>query len=765
MKPKPKKQMIGVIAATTAAILMTPAIANAAPTGDATGGSKGGYGGAGLQGTWKYFKSAPKTPNGGADNNATAWQAFYKSITADRLGWSDEEREKYAEGQALKKGANPGVCKESRVIAWVAPATGIRSDGTAVQNPNDLVGAFPHTNARGTFGEVVKANTMNNSLATATPLTGSSLMNNDDVKKYLQWDKKNNNKMFASPGYTLLCSWWKRDEEKVREYETINRDSNLLNTNTAGVVAGATSYTTIVSPQILETKAGIAYDPIGKPNLHTQSSAILKTNFGKLMDEVVSGARAAQLAAIQTCAAGLAAAAATGGTASPAAIPGCAAAGEFAAEAAGRIAADQAIPRATVELDALNKEGLKEGGVLNVQESAAFASFLDPTSAEGGTKLPVKEATITKCKIKEKFNNDTNTWEQISKTCHKEVSIEPGENVAGTDIPVINWESNFYQIMSVHCNEKAAELSSNDPTLKVVNKDSTEKGGLSTVLMTKQYGGGRPLHLDFGDKGNPDREKAATGEIGYYDKECPFECAPAGAPRATLVSVKTPNVEPNNFKFFRDNVWRTVNITRWVPKASADVNIATALVPVSTTINRWVAGTPGTQTKTGGRFEMKTITGAKLFTGDSDPKEQKNYSLDLFSNANTTILPGLADTFQVRSSWASDANAPQVINVKWEYAPLVISTEFSKVGFGGAGGSMTNSHNQTQYPVQGKCYANYGTTKQYDTTDDFYNFTGTGSDNNLDNGEVLEGSNFSSKSKPADSQTNLVITFLRATTN
>lgn len=96
-----------------------------------------------------------------------------------------------------------------------------------------------------------------------------------------------------------------------------------------------------------------------------------------------------------------------------------------------------------------------------------------------------------------------------------------------------------------------------------------------------------------------------------------------------------------------------------------------------------------------------------------------------------------------------------------EYAPNVATTFPSQVGFtrtGTATSTAKTAGNVSKTaPIQGKCYAHFGTAVSSNTVESFQKNTGSGTINGLD-GVVSVGS------KPADSAYNLVINFVRSTT-
>ena len=185
---------------------------------------------------------------------------------------------------------------------------------------------------------------------------------------------------------------------------------------------------------------------------------------------------------------------------------------------------------------------------------------------------------------------------------------------------------------------------------------------------------------------------------------------------------------------------------------------------ITTTITRWAEGTPSTQNTEGDKFIMKTERGSRLFTDDRDPLTQKNWDTSTFSNANSTMLTGLHRAFTVQGSWPSEQGKPQVLNVKWEYAPDVSTAFSTKLGFSQKGNgeglaAVSDQRKDVAAAIQGMCYANFGTESGSDMTDLFHDNTGTGTLNNLDTAPVGGVGE-----RPEDIESNLVLQFVRATT-
>ena len=283
----------------------------------------------------------------------------------------------------------------------------------------------------------------------------------------------------------------------------------------------------------------------------------------------------------------------------------------------------------------------------------------------------------------------------------------------------------------------------------------------------------------FGHPGTP------SGSVGFYDKECPFECianpdttvanansanlnvtntvdgSKGTSEKAGLTGAKSDKINGNTLTFFRDNDPKIIDVDLWYPTPGSNGVVNYAGEPAqTTTVTRWVEGTPGVNGETGGKFRMNAISGSTkkpLFTGTGTPKTQKNWNKSTDSTRTSEIIAGQFTKFDVAATWASEEDKPQVLNFKWEYAPNV-DTRFptTSIGFSGDNSKILGNVNTVSEKIEGKCYANFGTDTSIDTVDLFQKYTGTNTTNNLDKGPI--------QGTTKDLQTNLVIDFVRATT-
>lgn len=503
------------------------------------------------------------------------------------------------------------------------------------------------------------------------------------------------------------------------------------------------AYMTQISRQIAKN----GKDPIGVDNLHDQNG-VKTTKFAALWDDITKnpnnykGKSPAEIKALVDQA----------------------------------VAADKKANHATVDLDAQNKAGLAEGGVLNINQLTRSATI--------SAKQDIVDTQKRTCTTITDWVKDAKSgaWVVSPKkpvtSCDEWTTVSSSTSMtASTQIDATPKQTAFWQMLSVHCNKAQFEaLVNNAPGAKVVDSGDASKA-LSAVAYSRTYTQ-QPALLDFGDANNTKSALKASADLGFYDKECPFECrASATAQGASAQNGATQNMgnkkpdgngatvgrygavsgrnNDSKFSFFRDNVKHLISTDVWYPASNSVVKYNGA-APLSTTINRWSEGTPSLDGSDGGKFTMTTQNGKELFKGTDTPTTQKNFSTDTFSNATSEQLSGLVRAVNVQSTWASEKDKPQTFNFKWEYAPTV-NTQAMATGIGFTSSDVPMGTAQTlPAAIQGKCYGVYGSNSNtIDTPKLFAANTGTGTKNNLDGG-LIDGAN--------NEKANLYVSFVRSTT-
>lgn len=667
-----------------------------------TGGMSGGHGNG--HSTSAHWESA-------AGTRGTAWKQFVKSA-----GWSESNVVSKLNAQKV----NVGICRNSTVIWWTQYSSGWMYNWSGTTIGNSAI--------TGTLTKPVK---IHGRAPWAAEVTA--------INKWLNGRK--------NP--VVLCS---QNDPAPQKVHWSNFRNTYTSTKDTYSKTGVYSNSTTVVPMLIEGKY------VGDSTPEAQSSTT-KTSFGRLYDSIAAGKDTISYDDLKKKA-------------------DAAVAADAASSASGKV-------DMTVNLSDKNKSAFAKGGIFNISEFQASATLV---------------ATRTN-----NYRNDqrqdctrTDTWDQ------KNGGYKAGKSVCGrwynrsqTIIGVSNnltknvqTQKNvgFWQMISVHCNKQDFEklVSAKATGATVINSgDSTN--GISAVAKSKLYTA-QPTTLDFGDEHNPNADAAKSSTMGFFDKECPFDCTAStktadgasadngatknsgttGTTNGSKNGAVSGSQRGNNFTFFRDNTAKDVSVDVWYPKTTDVVDYKSSpAAAITTTITRWATGTPGTQTTEGGKFIMKTkdSTPTTLFTGSTDAVTQKNWDTTTFSNANSTALTGLHRLFTVQSSWASENGKPQVLNVKYEYAPAVTTSFPTAVGFGTAKNNLTqvsDNASSSSANIQGKCYATFGADTNSSTSQKFHDYTGSGTTNTLDKSPV-DGASVGEGN--ANIPTNLVLKFVRATTN
>ncbi|WP_243224554.1 hypothetical protein [Microbacterium sp. CIAB417] len=380
----------------------------------------------------------------------------------------------------------------------------------------------------------------------------------------------------------------------------------------------------------------------------------------------------------------------------------------------------------------------------------------------------------------------------------------------------INWHNTrtpevtgFWQILSVHCNpeELAAALrayGTEGKDYRIVSQIHTNTGVTAVIHTTAQSSiptaQGSKL---FGFSGYPVTDGALirTSDLGFYDKHCSIQCTTnpnaAGASSRNgatdNVSSHSNRVEGGNggaayedtisnyYEMFRDNKEREVSVNVAYPVAD-QVWQYDGAAPIATTVTLWhdpaldprerlsipegekgyprIGSTPDTSPQ-GGQLRVSAVNQGgvvELFTGNSAPVTQKNFSVDTYSGPWATKVRGAYSDFEVSGTWASLEDQPVVMNVKWEYRPTTETTVPAVVGFGAHTVARTENTRLPQV-IDVDCYGVFGASGSPAPSEYAADrHTGTGTPNVIDR-NVLKP-NLAGSEARAD-QRNLVIRFIR----
>lgn len=563
------------------------------------------------------------------------------------------------------------------------------------------------------------------------------------------------------------------------------------------------TYITSVTPEyVLDAdKKRATKDIIGKDNLNAQSASKL-TDFGKVYEEVEKAKATIDANKAK----------------------------DMAAEWKSKVTNATDNQRTQVDLNAKNKEGMAEGGILNVTESQKRATINISTTP---TKYQVQARTFQR----QTRNGAHVAWVNVSAWANATGSMSNPNNVMWcTDFCVsggqgterqkykgtggaLSWytysnvatvrldttpTTGFWQMLSVHCNDEGfkklvAELGSKI----TVETTGGEANGTSGFAHTEKYtsvadakaknGGALP----FGDASATTPGRKATSTLGFFDKECSFECiADPSTPGATTSNDAVNNVvntvernehgdrvgatldngkdvlDGNLFELFRDNQDREIRLNVRYPVSSGNISYD-GHAAKTTTVTNWKEGTPKTildasnsdkAKNNGGIFSIKGKDGKNIF-GPGEVKNQRNWDSGAFTSPNAAVVPYHMNKLTTKATWASEVGYPQIVNVKWEYAPQVSTSNIptGKIGFNNSGAKTIGTKTTETAPIEGKCYAQFGKTddSSIDTKQLFLDNTGSGTTNKIDTNILGTGGD---KNTAKEDQLNLVFNFVRSTT-
>lgn len=564
-----------------------------------------------------------------------------------------------------------------------------------------------------------------------------------------------------SPGTYLICVINSIERRATVEFQRQNLSSSTSRT-------APYSWNTQINPEVVNAAGE---DIIGVNNLNSQSSTATST-FGALYDSIATsgaGDYNSKVAAIDSA-----------------------------------IAADANTLHASVNLNANNQAGLAEGGVLSVNEFTRNATLsLDQAWSETRSRTATCDYRRGTTTLANPPNCNYTAWspwqEDVGSRNHsvtRNLGTQPN--------------TGFWQILSVHCNPtELGSLLDSISGEQIVSQTAGVDENSTTVLYTRKFDSRAAALTAREILGNDllslSAPVARTGQLGFYDKECNLVCvaspsAASGASSAngalTNQSITTnqggksylggalfnSEVNSNYLEIFRDNNDRDVTLNTAYPRSTDPQfkyggtypNAATgtgtvtipASAPVSTTITRWGSGTPATAADTGGQFSMVAVapggTRVQLFQPTATaPTTQLNWATNPYQSLNSTTLNGFYRSFIIKATWASEADLPQVLNVKWEYRPTVWTRFPSAVGFTNTAGNalQINSFGVLDQAVDGRCYAQYGTdSRDLNLGARVQASTGTGTTNTLDSA-LVEAAN---GDQSWEIQSNLVLKFVRA---
>ncbi len=418
-------------------------------------------------------------------------------------------------------------------------------------------------------------------------------------------------------------------------------------------------------------------------------------------------------------------------------------------------------PSAVLNLNENNQKGMGEGGILNIQEYAQPARATASTTTNnnqvwrcGWDHYTVTGWQPTGCQpVSGTINPDAldyagkgyARWDsQAQRNAYNPpnwgATFWQAASSSGTTVYPTRQNRGFWQMISAHCNEEGFRLLSQ--SVELVNL--FEDGGSNSGLYRTKHFDSKPNILPLGDNRAAEAGRVATSMLGFYDKECPFDCRPSSTGAgASNLNGATGNTGDSNFEkttkgkfgalsadglnsnyveLFRDNSENSIRLDTWYPIPTSVVQYDGAAAK-TTLFTRWASGTPtvGTEFNAKAVVEQKDANGkivgepkvTDLFLGTSKAiPEQKSFESkpSTFKGPTATQVEGQVNRLDVRSTWASAAGKPQALQVAWEYSPKVLTKIPTGVSFDRTTGKPKTSNIANIYTnVDGRCWAEFGT--------------------------------------------------------
>jgi len=426
----------------------------------------------------------------------------------------------------------------------------------------------------------------------------------------------------------------------------------------------------------------------------------------------------------------------------------------------------ETIAHGTVNLTSTNKKALAEGMVMNVTDSVIRYPLI------------VQRKWNYQCTHTRTYSFDFNVWSSGNWTsggapnawdipCDPATAPNAPWTLSKTWISKIATDAlqaqtpevvGFWQNLSSHCNSTGfnSEKNKDSANKNIANNDPRKAWSGSAV--TKKYNDTNTAQWGVLNASNP-----ISNTKGFYNKICAFDG-----------QLKTADNTKGLWSMFRDNELRNFTPAHYTPVAGPVVQYNGTDQAVRTLVTRWKDGTPAPLGVTDkGVFRFLSEDGSKTFfnsgTTASTPLTQWNTG----EQANQTFgaVKNEQKNFKTAANWPSTTRMPEVMAVRWEYAPNVANTlPVTNVGFGNIVGGQSYNTGTVAVPIQGHVFSRWDNSAlspawfpqlEASTGD---SATNPGWNDTLPAGTALDGSNKWVGSPQDKSPVYQVLTFVRATT-
>lgn len=235
-----------------------------------------------------------------------------------------------------------------------------------------------------------------------------------------------------------------------------------------------------------------------------------------------------------------------------------------------------------------------------------------------------------------------------------------------------------YQAIVNHCNGEGFD--------SAVGQYAIDERPTDSSAFTGTYLAGSAVSATFTNPADkPWGTRGATSEVGFYDKVCSYE----GTRTDPATETSTPVTVPGANTGFRDNTFQQLPVTYYTPTSGGWVSYRSN-GPLAFTATRWEGGTPVPgQFWIGGEDCHNSSMGDGYFgTSTQTPPVLRQWTLQDFSSSTVATGIGCYKRLYTRAIWASDKWRPQVLTVKWDFAPHIATViPANNIGFTTSGDS------------------------------------------------------------------------------
>lgn len=361
-------------------------------------------------------------------------------------------------------------------------------------------------------------------------------------------------------------------------------------------------------------------------------------------------------------------------------------------------------------LTSRNQRALSEGGVLNVTESHR----MQPIELERSQDQRRSREVTYRCGPGE--SPSAGECDRISATPWSSWANVGDLNEDGARAG--NLESfrshGAFQILGVRCNAEDFNLLANEVDgLETYSGGTGQNFSGGAYTPTQNLSNGSSPRWTFGNPNHSNEVLAATGTLNFYTRECNTQCLMDDVEAISINSAEdgrsvndvigdvrgsdgyTANTERNDLIDFGEGLGLLANNNETyfdftVPNVRQNGGIVDA-TPVQTVVERWDGGSLGV-TQENGTFAMRAYSNngadnTRLFRGDDDIRIRNDGSFTAGHNSTVSVLDGIHNVFGVQGNWATDSDAPEVVNVSYVYEIDLRTSTPTAVRTGGASGA------------------------------------------------------------------------------